>query len=107
MHVTQSRSSVESPMSATMRSSSRSIGRAMLLLDRAHQVGLGAEVVADRGVVALARGLADLPVRHGEDTMLGVQPLGCLQDRLLRAARPVGAHSSGRRHEISQPARRD
>ena len=75
-------------MSATIVSRSRSIGRAVLLLDGPHQVGLGAEVVADRGVVALARGLADLPVRYGEHTVLGVQTLGGLQNRLLRTAWP-------------------
>ncbi len=75
----------------------------MFLLDGAHQVGLGAEVVADRGVVALPCGLADLPVRHGEHAMLGVQPFSGLQDRLLRAARPIGTHGPGRSHALSQP----
>ena len=79
-------------------------GRSVLLFDRPHQVGLGAEVIAHRGVVALSRGLADLPVRHGEDAVFRVQPFGRLQDRLLCAARPIGAHSSGRRHPLSQLA---
>ena len=107
MQVIQSRSSVESPMSAHHPLEQPLDGRAVLLLDRAHQVGLGAEVIADRGVVALSRGLADLPVRYGEDAVFGVQPFGRLQDRLLCAARPIGAHGSGCGHALSQLATLD
>ena len=67
-------------------------GLPVFLLDRPHQVGLGAEVVADRGVVALPGGLADLPVGHREHAVLGVQPLGGGQDRLLGGAGPLGAN---------------
>ena len=64
----------------------------MLLLDRPHEVGLGAEVVADRGVVALPRGLADLSVGYGVHTVFGEQPLGCSQDRFPRDAGALGAN---------------
>jgi hypothetical protein len=74
----------------------------VLLLDCAHQIGLGTEVIADRGVVALAGRLADLPVRHGEHAVLGVQPFGGLQYCLLRAAGTIGAHGPGGGHLPSQ-----
>ena len=89
-------------MSAMRRSRSSSIGPRCLLFDGAHQVGLGAEVVADGGVVALPRSLADLPVRHGEDAVLGVEPFGGGQDRLAGAAGPVGAQGPGSGHGYSQ-----
>ena len=47
-------------------------GPAVFLLDGAHQVGFGAEVVTHRGVVALAGGLADLPVGYREHAVLGI-----------------------------------
>ena len=39
--------------------------------DGSYQVGLGSEVVADGGVVALAGGLADLPVRDRQHAVFG------------------------------------
>jgi hypothetical protein len=42
----------------------------MPLLDGPHQIGFGAEVVTDRGVVTLTGSLADLPIRDREDAML-------------------------------------
>ena len=71
-------------------------GRAVALLDGAHQVGLGAEVVADGGVVALPGGLADLPVGDGEDAVFGEEPFGGGQDRLPGGAGPLGAQGSWR-----------
>ena len=77
-------------------------GLAMLLFDGAHQVGLGAEVIADRGVVALPGGLADLPVGDGEDAVFGEQPLGGGQDRLLCCAGPFAARDPRGSHPASQ-----
>src|ERR1700694_5368004 len=66
----------------------------MFAFDRPHQVGLGAEVVTDRGVVSLAGGLADLPVRHRENPVLGEQPLRRREDCFSRGAGPVGPYGS-------------
>jgi hypothetical protein len=74
----------------------------VLLLDRADQVGLGAEVVADGGVVALPGGFADLPIRHREHPVFGVQPLGRLENRLLGTAGPIGAGNSRSGHIHSE-----
>jgi hypothetical protein len=54
--------------------------------DGAHQVELGAEVVADGGVVALPGGGADLPVRHGAQALLGEQPFSGAEDLSARGA---------------------
>ena len=74
----------------------------MPLLDSPHQIGFGAEVVADRGIVALAGGLADLPIGDGEDAVFGEQPLGRGQDGLLSRAGPVGARGFRGGHLPSQ-----
>ena len=74
----------------------------MPAFDRTDQVGFGAEVVADGGVVALARGLADLPVGHRVDAVLGEQPLGCGQDGLARGAGAIVAQLGRGGHGHSQ-----
>jgi hypothetical protein len=60
--------------------------------DRADEVGLGTEVVADGGIVALTGGLTDLPVGDGENTVFGEQLLSGSEDGLQvpsdRSARP-------------------
>ncbi len=72
--------------------------------DGPQQVGLGAEVVADGGVVALPRGLADLAVGHGEHAALREQPLRDGEDQLpgaagpARAARSPAGRPAGHRH---------
>ena len=63
---------------------------------------LGAEVVADRCIVALPCGLADLPVRYGEHPVLGVEALGGLQYCVLRTTGPIGAHGPCGGHLASQ-----
>jgi hypothetical protein len=62
--------------------------------DRADELLLRAEVVADRRVVALARGLADLPAGDRRHAVLGEQPLGRRHDRLARPGGlpPAGPH---------------
>ncbi len=82
-------------------------GLAVPLLDGPHQVGLSAEVIADGGVVALPGGLTDLPVGDGEHAMLGEQPLGGGQDRLLGGAGPLAARRPRGGHPASQRADRD
>ena len=74
----------------------------MPLLDSAHQIVFGPELLASRAIVALPRGLADLPIRDGEYPMLGKQPLGRGQDCLLSRAGPVGARGLGSGHLASQ-----
>lgn len=63
----------------------------MLVFDRADQVGLGTEVVADGRIVALPGGLADLTVGDREDAVLGEEPLGGGEDRFTGEACPIGA----------------
>ena len=104
MQAIQSRNSVESALLGHHPREQPLDRHAVLLLDRAHEVGLGAEVVADGGVVALPGGLADLPVGHGVHTVFGEQPLGGGQDRLARDAGPLGANGpAGCGHRISEP----
>lgn len=62
----------------------------MLVFDGAHQVGLGAEVIADRGVVALSRSLTHLTVGNRVHAVFGIQPFGGLEDCFLGGARAIG-----------------
>lgn len=82
---------------------------AVLPGDRAHQVGLRPEVVADRRVVALLCGLADPAVGHRVDPVLGEQPLGGVQDPFPGTAGLFGPrrafHSPAPRSKASRRSR--
>ena len=77
-------------------------GLPVLLLDGPDQIGFGAEVITDRGIVPLSGSLADLAIGDGEDPMLGEQPLGGGQDRLLGGAGPLAARGPRGGHPVSQ-----
>ncbi len=112
--LTQSRTSGLSPILGhqLLRAAPRS--DRVLAHDRPDQVGLGAEVVADGGVVALPGGLADLPVGHLEHararrTSAPPWPGSAPGSRTRGSARcrcQCLAHQSSPLHRDVPPARR-
>jgi hypothetical protein len=61
--------------------------------DRQHEVGLGTDVVGDRGVVGLTRRLCDLPVGHLGDAVLDVEPFGRFQQQSAGARTTAAPHA--------------